>query len=171
MVYSADQFGEAKEKKIKASHWMKVCVCYLCQLQRIWRELRICARLQHKNVLPICGYTFGFGPLRAIVSPWAENGNLTAYLEHSGAALTIVRRFQIVNFPCIICQRQTDGNVSSEILRMACNIVCVSIDAQARARFMTPHRQFTPTMSSTATSTEYVLCSRQLQSIQLSLLA
>jgi len=79
MVYSADQFGEAKEKKIK----------------RIWRELRICARLQHKNILPICGYTFGFGPLVAIVNPWAENGNLTAYLEHSGAALTVVRRFQI----------------------------------------------------------------------------
>ncbi|KAG2116775.1 kinase-like domain-containing protein, partial [Suillus clintonianus] len=32
----------------------------------------------------------------ALVSPWAENGNLTAYLEHEGAACTLVRRFQIV---------------------------------------------------------------------------
>jgi hypothetical protein len=33
----------------------------------------------------------------AIVSPWAENGNLTAYMEREDTAtLTVVRRFQIV---------------------------------------------------------------------------
>jgi hypothetical protein len=33
----------------------------------------------------------------AIVSPWAENGNLTTYLQHKDTAtLTVVRRFQIV---------------------------------------------------------------------------
>jgi len=67
-------------------------------LQRVQRELRTCARLKHPHILPVYGYTFGFGPLMAIVSPWAENGNLTAYLEHEDAAiLTLVRRFQIVS--------------------------------------------------------------------------
>ncbi|KAG1755340.1 kinase-like domain-containing protein [Suillus lakei] len=60
------------------------------------RELRICASLKHANILPVYGYTSGFGPFIAIVSPWAENGNLTAYLEHEGATLTLIRRFQIV---------------------------------------------------------------------------
>ncbi|KAG2361620.1 kinase-like domain-containing protein [Suillus spraguei] len=61
------------------------------------RELRICANLEHRNILPVLGYTYGFGPFIAIVSPWAENGNLTVYLEHEGAALTLVRRFQLAS--------------------------------------------------------------------------
>jgi len=81
-------------------------------LQRIRRELRTCARLQHRHILPIYGYTFGFGPWMAIVSPWAEKGNLTNYLEHSGAALPFVRRIQIVSFPRNTRQRQADRNVS-----------------------------------------------------------
>ncbi|KAG1747625.1 kinase-like domain-containing protein, partial [Suillus lakei] len=59
-------------------------------------ELRICANLKHPNTLPVYGYTYGFGPFPAIVSPWAENGNLTAYLEREGAALTLVRRFRML---------------------------------------------------------------------------
>ncbi|KAG0703878.1 kinase-like domain-containing protein [Suillus ampliporus] len=79
-VYAADQLGAAKKKKIK----------------RIERELRICASFKHANILPVYGYTSGFGPFIAIVSPWAENGNLTAYLEREGENLTLVRRFQIL---------------------------------------------------------------------------
>ncbi|KAG2343684.1 kinase-like protein [Suillus weaverae] len=79
-VYADDQLGAAKTKKIK----------------RIKRELRICANLKHANILPIYGYSYGFGPFLAIVSPWAENGNLTVYLEREGAALTLVQRFQIL---------------------------------------------------------------------------
>ncbi|KAG2095090.1 kinase-like domain-containing protein [Suillus discolor] len=79
-VYADDQLGPAKVKKIK----------------RIKRELRICANLKHTNILPIFGYTHGFGPFPAIVSPWAENGNLIVYLEREGAALTLVRRFQLL---------------------------------------------------------------------------
>jgi len=79
-VYAADQFGTAKTKKIK----------------RIERELRICANLKHANILPVYGYTYGFGPFLAIVSPWAENGNLSDYLELEGAALTLVKRFRIL---------------------------------------------------------------------------
>ncbi|KAG1794073.1 kinase-like domain-containing protein [Suillus subaureus] len=80
-MYTADQLGATKEKKIK----------------RIKRELRICANLKHANILPVYGYTYGFGPFLAIVSPWAEGGNLTVYLEREGAALTLARRFQLAS--------------------------------------------------------------------------
>jgi serine/threonine protein kinase len=79
-VYADDQLGAAKMKKIK----------------RIKRELRICANLNHPNILPVFGYTYGFGPFIAIVSLWAENGNLTIYLKREGANLTLVRRFQLL---------------------------------------------------------------------------
>ncbi|KAG2341783.1 kinase-like protein [Suillus weaverae] len=79
-VYADDQLGAARTKKNK----------------RIKRELRICANLKHANILPIYGYSYGFGPFLAIVSPWAENGNLTVYLEREGAALTFVQRFKML---------------------------------------------------------------------------
>ncbi|KAG2042034.1 kinase-like domain-containing protein [Suillus americanus] len=61
------------------------------------RELEICASLKHPDILPIYGYTYGFGPFLAIVSPsWVENGNLTVYLEREGAALALIRRFQML---------------------------------------------------------------------------
>ncbi|KAG2142804.1 kinase-like domain-containing protein [Suillus bovinus] len=60
------------------------------------REFRICTNLDHPNILRIYGYTHGFGPFPAIVSLWAENGNLTVYLERQGATLTLVRRFQLL---------------------------------------------------------------------------
>ncbi|KAG1843272.1 kinase-like domain-containing protein [Suillus subalutaceus] len=66
------------------------------KIKRIKRELRLCASLSHANILPVCGYAYGFGPLMAIVSPWADNGNLTTYLKLEGAALTLVRRFRIL---------------------------------------------------------------------------
>ncbi|KAG2742684.1 kinase-like protein [Suillus brevipes Sb2] len=79
-VYESDQLGEAKMKKIN----------------RIKREFKICAKLKHKNILPVYGYTHNFGPFIAIVSPWAEKGNLSDYLDLEGTALTFVRRFKIL---------------------------------------------------------------------------
>ncbi|KAG2129051.1 kinase-like domain-containing protein [Suillus bovinus] len=73
-VYIDDRLGPAKTKKI----------------QRIMREFRICANLNHPNILRIYGYTHGFGPFPAIVSLWAENGNLSVYLELQGATLTLL---------------------------------------------------------------------------------
>jgi hypothetical protein len=46
--------------------------------------------------MPVYGYTYGFGQLMAIVSPWAENGNLTTYLQREHD-LTVVRRFRLVS--------------------------------------------------------------------------
>ncbi|KAG1867760.1 kinase-like domain-containing protein [Suillus subluteus] len=80
LVYASDQLGEAMEKKTK----------------RIHREIRTCARLKHHNILSVYGYTYGFGLFMAIVSPWAENGNLTAYLERDDTCLTMVRQLQIL---------------------------------------------------------------------------
>ncbi|KAG1735061.1 kinase-like domain-containing protein [Suillus lakei] len=62
----------------------------------IKRELRTRASLKHANILPVFGYTSGFGPFIAIVSPLAENGNLTAYLEREGVTVTPVRRLQML---------------------------------------------------------------------------
>ncbi|KAG2156412.1 kinase-like domain-containing protein [Suillus clintonianus] len=66
-------------------------------IKRIRRELTICANMKHKNILPVCGYTSGFSPFMAIVSPWVENGDLTTYLKCQGKTLAVVRRFQILN--------------------------------------------------------------------------
>ncbi|KAG1814980.1 hypothetical protein EV424DRAFT_1121774 [Suillus variegatus] len=79
-VCADDQFGPAKTKKTK----------------RIMHELRICANLKHANVVPIYGYTYGFGPFPAIVSRWAEEGNLSDYLKREGVALTLLRKFRIL---------------------------------------------------------------------------
>jgi serine/threonine protein kinase len=65
--------------------------------QRIWRELKTGAKLRHENILPMYGYTYGFGKFAAIVSLWAEKGSLLAYLEVENATLTPVRRFEIVS--------------------------------------------------------------------------
>jgi len=94
---------------------MSSCVIYArCfHSQRIRRELEICACLQHENILPVFGYTYGFGLLMAIVHPWAENGNLTRFLEREDSALKIVRRFKIVSFPSYACELLTDGDASS----------------------------------------------------------
>ncbi|KAG2361761.1 hypothetical protein BDR07DRAFT_1461278 [Suillus spraguei] len=53
-VYVDDQVGAAKTKNIN----------------RMTRELMICANLHHANILPVYGYTTGFGPFIAIVTPW-----------------------------------------------------------------------------------------------------
>jgi hypothetical protein len=55
-----------------------------------------CARLKHPNILPVHGYTTDFGPLIAIVSPWAGNGNLNVYLEKEGN-LPVIKQFEIVS--------------------------------------------------------------------------
>ena len=68
----------------------------MLHVQRIRHEFKTCARLKHPNILTVYGYTYGFGPFMAIVSRWAENGNLITYLEREDATYTLVRRFEIV---------------------------------------------------------------------------
>jgi serine/threonine protein kinase len=94
-AYAADQLGAAETKQIK----------------RIKRELRICANLEHPNVLPVYGYTYNFGPFPAIVSPWAENGNLTDYLKLKGTGLNLLERFHILTNIITGLLYLHDGNV------------------------------------------------------------
>ncbi|KAG1782870.1 kinase-like domain-containing protein [Suillus placidus] len=67
---------------------------------QVYSDDQVAAKMKknkaNKNILPICGYTYGFGPFLAIVSPWAENGNLSVYLEREGAAVTLVRQFELL---------------------------------------------------------------------------
>jgi hypothetical protein len=58
--------------------------------------------LEHVNILPLYGYTNGFGLFPALVSPWAENGNLTNYLELEYGRLTMVDKFNIVSLPFVL---------------------------------------------------------------------
>ncbi|OAX34500.1 WD40 repeat-like protein [Rhizopogon vinicolor AM-OR11-026] len=55
LIYASDQLGDSKgmQKKTK----------------RIQRVIRTCARLEHRNILPVLGYTYDFGPLMAMVYP------------------------------------------------------------------------------------------------------
>jgi len=109
-MYESDEVGGGIEKKTKVIVFTKLYIDYLQLsfyghlLQRIQRELKICARLNHPNILPIYGYAHGFGRLVALVCLWAENGDLTTYLERKGSTLTHVNRFQIVSVCSTIYQ-------------------------------------------------------------------
>ncbi|KIJ18506.1 hypothetical protein PAXINDRAFT_109885 [Paxillus involutus ATCC 200175] len=48
------------------------------------REISVWARLENENILPFYGVAFGFGPLPALVCPWAANGTLHQYLMDHG---------------------------------------------------------------------------------------
>ena len=62
----------------------------------------------------------------AMVYPWAENGNLTTFLEREGSRLSAVRRFKIVSLPGNTCELQTDSDVSSWISPLVYNTVGVN---------------------------------------------
>lgn len=64
--------------------------------KRLRRELIIWQKLIHDNILPLYGVALGFGPFTAMVSPWAKNGSLTAYLE-SHRDLLIPDRFKLLS--------------------------------------------------------------------------
>ncbi|OJA14535.1 hypothetical protein AZE42_11080 [Rhizopogon vesiculosus] len=60
------------------------------------REYRARKQLQHENLLPLLGFSYEFGPLPAMISPWMKNGSLTTYLGKNFAELTIKRKLQIL---------------------------------------------------------------------------
>lgn len=64
--------------------------------KRLRRELIIWQKLIHDNILPLYGVALGFGPFTAMVSPWAKNGSMTAYLE-SHRDLMIPDRFKLLS--------------------------------------------------------------------------
>ncbi|KAG0701072.1 kinase-like domain-containing protein [Suillus ampliporus] len=55
-----------------------------------WKPLR------HDNILPLCGITYGFGPVPAIVSPWMHNGSLSTYLDKHYDHLSEAQKFGLL---------------------------------------------------------------------------
>ncbi|KAG1805814.1 kinase-like domain-containing protein [Suillus subaureus] len=60
------------------------------------REILIWAALEHQYVLPLYGTVEGFGPFRALVSPWMLNGTLNSYLKHAHETLSLMDRLQLL---------------------------------------------------------------------------
>jgi serine/threonine protein kinase len=52
--------------------------------------------LQHENILPLFGITYGFGPVPAIVSPWMPNGSLSTYLDKNYNTLSAAHKFNLL---------------------------------------------------------------------------
>ncbi|OAX34309.1 kinase-like protein [Rhizopogon vinicolor AM-OR11-026] len=64
--------------------------------QNLHREISIWAKLEHQYVLPLHGTVKGFGPCRALVSPWMPNGTLNSYLLREDLTLTTMDKLHIL---------------------------------------------------------------------------
>ncbi|KIJ68103.1 hypothetical protein HYDPIDRAFT_25548 [Hydnomerulius pinastri MD-312] len=64
--------------------------------KRLRHEVIVWEKLDHRNILPLWGLASGFGPMLAMVCPWAENGALAKYLERLQHELTLERRFSLL---------------------------------------------------------------------------
>lgn len=64
--------------------------------QRFLDNFHARKRLHHENILPLLGFSYEFGPLPAMVSPWIHNGSLTTYLEHYFTELNIEQKLRIL---------------------------------------------------------------------------
>ncbi|KAG2134527.1 kinase-like domain-containing protein [Suillus clintonianus] len=49
--------------------------------KRLMNDFHKWKPLRHDNIVSLCGITYGFGPVPAIVSPWMPNGSLSTYLN------------------------------------------------------------------------------------------
>ncbi|KAF8845927.1 kinase-like protein [Paxillus ammoniavirescens] len=67
-------------------------------VKMIRRELGIWRRLDHKNIVPFLGVTYGFGRIGAtsLVSLWMPNGTLHDFLAKHDVRLTTARRLQLL---------------------------------------------------------------------------
>ncbi|KAI6094789.1 kinase-like domain-containing protein [Pisolithus croceorrhizus] len=66
-------------------------------IKRLQGEVYLWVKLTpHKHVLPLYGTVNEFGHLPALVSPWAENGTLTNYVDCDRRRLSYDRKLKIV---------------------------------------------------------------------------
>lgn len=70
--------------------------------QRFRKEIRVWQGLVHPNVVPLLGTTADFGRCTGMVSPWMENGSMTAFLAKMAATLSDSARMQLVSATCPI---------------------------------------------------------------------
>ncbi|KAF9231203.1 kinase-like domain-containing protein [Melanogaster broomeanus] len=64
--------------------------------KKLRRELKVWAKLQHRNVVPLLGVVSGFGLLPGMVSPWFNNGSLSSYLARQEAAMNLADRQRLL---------------------------------------------------------------------------
>ena len=64
--------------------------------KRLRRELKVWQRLDHDNIVRLCGIITSLGPYNSMVCPWIENGTLTRYLERQGASMDLSGRLRMV---------------------------------------------------------------------------
>ncbi|KAF7969054.1 hypothetical protein HWV62_28392 [Athelia sp. TMB] len=66
--------------------------------EKYQREISAWHKLQHSNIAELLGTVKDFGLYKSygMVSPWMENGNLSAFLEKKNATISITERFQIL---------------------------------------------------------------------------
>ncbi|KAG1845178.1 kinase-like domain-containing protein [Suillus subluteus] len=65
-------------------------------IKRLFREIMLWLKLEHKNIVPLWGIADGFGSLPALVSPWLENGALTGYLQREHEMLSYNKKFALL---------------------------------------------------------------------------
>ncbi|KIJ63424.1 hypothetical protein HYDPIDRAFT_29668 [Hydnomerulius pinastri MD-312] len=66
------------------------------QGKKLRGEVHIWISIDHPNVLELYGIADGFAPLPSLVSPWAELGTLTKYLQGAGRSLGRGERISIL---------------------------------------------------------------------------
>ncbi|KIK79811.1 hypothetical protein PAXRUDRAFT_160273 [Paxillus rubicundulus Ve08.2h10] len=64
--------------------------------KKLRRELKVWARLEHENIIPLLGVATGFGPFTALVCPWMDSGTLSSYLEHNKEHLALRDRLELL---------------------------------------------------------------------------
>ncbi|KAG1799072.1 kinase-like domain-containing protein [Suillus variegatus] len=63
---------------------------------KLEREIKIWTGLKHQYILCLRGIATGFGPFRALVSPWMPNGTLNFYLTRENKTLARMDRLRIL---------------------------------------------------------------------------
>jgi serine/threonine protein kinase len=91
------KIGGRKTKSVSTSQITAPSTYELTTLQRLRREIKVWQSLDHENILPLYGTITDFGLSTAMVCPWAENGNLTKYLELQGKRILVPERFRLVS--------------------------------------------------------------------------
>jgi len=66
-------------------------------MQAVHRELKVCRRLKHPNIVPLLGIAQVESPLPALVSRWMVSGTLFEYLEKQATIISPPARHDLVS--------------------------------------------------------------------------
>ena len=94
-IQSDDSKDKITQVTLSASAFTPHSLKYASQV--FLNDYRARRQLRHENLVPLLGFTDGFGPLPAMVSPWMHNGSLTTYLSKNFKELKFERKLQIVS--------------------------------------------------------------------------